>query len=332
MIHNWNIYGHDWAVEHLRRGIVNARVRHAYLITGPESVGKSTLAQAFAMALQCQNPDITARPCGECRACKLVRSGNHPDMIYSQPDANTGALKIEEIRNVTSKIALKPFEGRYRIAILGDFENAAPRTQDALLKTLEEPPGAAIMMVLASSTDAILPTIISRCQSIALTLLPVNMVGSVLAEHFGADPAQASLLSRLSGGRLGWAVRAKQDPTLLQQRTQALDMLETLIGENRAGRFAQAETLAKDKMALGSLLELWQTFWRDVLMIAEDTALPPVNADRVESLQRLAKGMTPQDALAALTATRETLANLAYNVNVRLTLEVMLLDYPGLKR
>ncbi len=332
MMHNWNLYGHDWAVEHLRRGILNARVRHAYLITGPESVGKTTLAQAFAMALQCQNPDVAARPCGECRACKLIRSGNHPDLITVQLDANTGALKIEEVRTVTSKIALKPFEGRYRIAILNDFERAQPRAQDALLKTLEEPPGAAILMVLASSTDAILPTIISRCQNIGLTLLPLNVVGNVLVEHFGADPAQASLLARLSGGRLGWAVRALQDPTLLEQRTQALDMLETLLTQNRAGRFAQAEELAKEKLALIALLELWQTFWRDLLLMTEDTALAPVNADRIDSLKRLAQGMTPQQALAALKATRDTLANLAYNVNVRLTLEVMLLDYPGLKR
>jgi DNA polymerase-3 subunit delta' len=332
MTHNWNVYGHEWAIEHLRRGLVNGRVRHAYLITGPESVGKRTLATAFAMALQCQNPDMAARPCGECRACKLIRSGNHPDLVASQLDGSTGALKIEEVRAVTSKIALKPFEGRYRIAILSDFERAQPRAQDALLKTLEEPPGAAIVMVLASSTDAILPTIISRCQSIALTLLPTHTVGSVLVEQFGADPGQASLLARLSGGRLGWAVHALQDPSMLEQRTQALDMLETLLSENRAGRFSQAEELAKDKLALVRLLELWQTFWRDVLMITEDTALPPVNADRVDSLKHLAQAMTPEDAMAALKATRETLANLAYNVNVRLTLEVMMLDYPGLKR
>jgi DNA polymerase-3 subunit delta' len=331
MTHHWNLYGHDWAVEHLRRGMLNARVRHAYLITGPQGIGKLALAQAFAMALQCQHADITLRPCGECRACKLVRSGNHPDLIYSQLDGSTGALKIEEVRAITSKIALKPFEGRYRIAVLNDFERAQPRAQDALLKTLEEPPGAAILIVLAASTDGILPTIISRCQSLALTLLPQNVVGSVLVEHFGAQPAQASLLSRLSGGRLGWAIRALQDPSQLEQRSLALDMLEALLKENRAGRFAQAEELAKDKLALITLLELWQTFWRDVLLLVEETALPPVNADRVEVLQRLAQSTTPEQALAALKVTRDTLGHLAYNVNVRLTLEVMFLDYPGLK-
>lgn len=314
----------------MQRGIFHARVRHAYLITGPLSVGKSALARAFAMALQCQQADVGARPCGECRACKLMRSGNHPDLIASQLDAATGALKIEEVRAVTAKIALKPFEGRYRIAILSDFERAQPRAQDALLKTLEEPPGNAVLLVLASSTDAILPTIISRCQSIGLTLLPANLIATLLVEHFNAEAGQASLLARLSGGRLGWAIQALQDPARLEQRQGALDLLDHVLAEKRVGRFALAEDLAKDKLALAPLLELWQTYWRDVLLLVEETALPTINADRAPQLQRLAQGMTPQAALTALRATGETLAHLSRNVNMRLALEVLFLDYPGL--
>ena len=90
--HHWPVYGHDWAVNHLRKSMAHQRVRHGYLLVGPASVGKDTLARAFAMALNCRHPDPAQHPCGECRSCQLIASGNHPDMIYSETDASTGAL------------------------------------------------------------------------------------------------------------------------------------------------------------------------------------------------------------------------------------------------
>ncbi|NWG17667.1 MAG: DNA polymerase III subunit delta' [Chloroflexi bacterium] len=332
MSHSWPVYGHDWAVEHLRKALANGRVRHAYLIVGPESVGKETLARAFAQALNCADPDEAARPCGVCRACKLIASGNHPDMLYSQLDPATGTLRIEEVRAVTSRIALKPYEARYRVAIFRDFDRARPQAQDALLKTLEEPPPHAILILLAPATDALLPTIISRSQVISLRAAPVETIRDILIERRNVERAQADLLARLSGGRVGWAMRAIDDPTLLEQRDQALTMLDNLLALNRAGRFEIAEDLSKDKLALYPLLELWQSYWRDVLLIAQGAALTPANKDRCAALERLAGTLMPEEALAALRATRETLQSLNTNLNLRLALEVMFLDYPGLRR
>src|SRR5829696_3324812 len=115
---NWQVYGHDWAIEHLRKGIAHWRIRHAYLIVGAESFGKETLARAFASTLNCTNSDV--QPCGECSSCKRIASGNHPDIVYSERESETSPLKIEEIRSVTQRLALKPFEARYRIAIFRD--------------------------------------------------------------------------------------------------------------------------------------------------------------------------------------------------------------------
>src|SRR5215212_7781395 len=120
--HHWPVYGHDWAVAHLRKSMANRRIRHGYLIVGAESVGKETLARAFVMALNCQHPDAALHPCGECRSCKLIVSGNHPDILMSEADANTGALKIEEVRGVTQRLSLKPFDARHRVAIFRDFD------------------------------------------------------------------------------------------------------------------------------------------------------------------------------------------------------------------
>jgi DNA polymerase III subunit delta' len=330
LTHAWPVYGHDWAVAHLRKGMAHGRIRHAYLVVGPQSVGKSTLAHALAQALNCTEPDENQRPCGRCRSCMLIASGNHPDILYSELDASTGALKIEEIRSVTSRIALKPYEARYRVAIFGDFDHAQPRAQDALLKTLEEPPPNAVLILLAPTTETLLSTITSRSQVISLRPVAIDSLRDILIQHRGAAPEQADLLARLSGGRIGWAIRALEDPALLEQRQEALDLLEQAISHNRAGRFALAEDLSKDKLSMAPLLELWQTYWRDVLLLCEDNSRSPANMDREESLRQLASTISSDEAFTALHATREMLHNLSYNLNLRLALEVMFLDYPGL--
>jgi DNA polymerase-3 subunit delta' len=330
--HHWPVYGHDWAVEHLRKGIANARVRHAYLIVGPESVGKDTLARAFAQTMNCTHADETTRPCGECRSCKLIASGNHPDMLYAELDANTGALKIEEVRTATQRLSLKPYEARYRIAIFRDFDHARGPAQDALLKTLEEPPPQALLILLAPSTESLLPTITSRSQVIALRPVAAEEVRDILVQHRGVSPEQADLLSRLCGGRIGWAMRALDDPDMLEQRDRALSLLENLLDVSRAKRFELAEDLSKDKLGLYPLLELWQSYWRDVLLMCENAPVPPANNDHRDTIERLSARLTAEEAMTALEATRTLLRNLTLNLNLRLALEVMFLDYPGLRK
>ncbi len=330
--HPWPVYGHDWAVEQLRKSMFHGRVRHAYLITGTDSIGKNTLAQAFAMALNCTAPDESQRPCGVCRSCKLILSGNHPDMIYGETDENTGALKIEAIRTVTRSLAMKPFEARYRIAVFPFFDRAQPRAQDALLKTLEEPPPHALIILLARSTESLLSTITSRSQNVSLRPVALNRIRDYLVEHYNAEPEHAELLARLSAGRIGWAINAMLDDALRENRGGALDLLEQCLSYTRAQRFEVAEDLSRDKALLGEILELWQTYLRDLLLLCEGSRVPPANSDRLIALQRLSLSVTSDEVLQALKATRNLLENLQYNLNLRLALEVLFLEYPGLKR
>lgn len=330
---HWQVYGHDWAVAHLRKSLFNARTRHAYLITGAESVGKTTLAQTFAMALNCTADEVAARPCRECRSCRLILSGNHPDLLYSELDENTARLKIEEVRRVTGQLALKPFEARYRIAIFRDFDRAQPTAQDALLKTLEEPSPHAVLLVLARSAESLLPTITSRSQLVPLRPAAAEQVYTILREQFYADDEQAALLAHISGGRIGWALRALSDPEPLEARAAALDQLEQVLQMNRIQRFALAEDLAKDKLALLGLLEQWQTYWRDLVLLAHDSPLDPANYDRREQLALLAGHVSPDDALVALRQTVTLSDQLgSQNLNTRLALEALFLRYPGLHR
>jgi DNA polymerase III subunit delta' len=331
MAHNWPVYGHDGAVDFLVRGMTNGRLRHAYLIVGAPSTGKHTLARIFAMALNCEDADPARRPCGECRTCKLITGGSHPDVMTTETDPATGALKIEAIRGVTSRIAMKPYQARMRVTIMPDFDHAQPRAQDALLKTLEEPPDYAVLVLLAASLESILPTILSRSQIIQLRPAPAVIVRDVLIQRLGMESVEADAISRFSGGRVGWAICAAQDESILQERAEALDLLESIVGMNRGQRFAMAEKLSGDKAALADRLELWLTYWRDVLLQAEGTPVKVCNVDRRAAIERILYTVDSDQARAALHATRALLDRLPTNINLRLALEVMLLDYPGLE-
>ncbi|MEQ8676490.1 MAG: hypothetical protein RLP44_22130 [Aggregatilineales bacterium] len=330
--HNWQLYGHDWAVDYLRKGMIHQRVRHAYLITGVDQIGKSRLAHEFAKALTCLNDDVAMRPCGVCRSCKKAESGNHPDMLFTETDSTTGSLKIEAIRAVTSQIALKPYETRYRVAFFQHFDHAGGQAQDSLLKTLEEPPPHAILLLLANTLEPILSTITSRAQIIHLRPVAANVIKDVLIKHYDQAPDHAELLGKLSGGRIGWAIQAAQNPDLLDQRTQALDMLDDALKMNRAARFELANDLGRDKETLTLLLDLWLSYWRDVLLLAEHSPVKPCNSDRQIAIEQMLYTINAEETLHAIHATQTVLKQLKTNANPRMALEVMFLDYPGLVR
>lgn len=332
-MNHWHIFGHDWAVRYLQQGIANERVRHAYLIIGTPDIGKHLLAHTFASALNCTAPDVAMRPCGECRSCRLMRSGNHPDMLYGELDPVSGALKIDAVRAVISKLMMKPYEARYRIAIFEDFDHAADRTQDAMLKTLEEPPAHAILILLATSLEDLLPTILSRSQIIHLRPVSTETLRDVLMREYGASDDQATPLAHFSGGRIGWAISALQNPEILDQRTKALNLFEQILLGNRRVRFDVAEGLSKDKdkLALYPLFELWLTYWRDILHTLSGNTTSICNMDRVNTIAQFAHALSAEDVLKAIKMTQTTLSQLSANINLRLRLEVMFLDYPYIR-
>ncbi len=330
MTHHWEVFGHDWAVDFLRKSMQNDRTRQAYLFIGPPNIGKTQLANTFAMALNCEHPDVCARPCYQCRSCRLVMSGNHPDLIYSELDPTSGTLKIEEIRSVMQRLALKPYQSRQRVAIIGDFDHALDRAQDAFLKTLEEPPGHAVILLMAESVEGIMPTILSRTQVFSLRPVPSDELAHLLETHYQADPERATLLARISSGRIGWAIGALRDPQILTWREEMLAQLEQVVRMSRFERFKVAESLAKDKAVMAATLELWQTYWRDVTLLIQEAHVKLCNIDHHVALQQMAYDVNAEQALHALKATQQALKTLQTNANPRLLAEALMLDYPGL--
>jgi DNA polymerase-3 subunit delta' len=185
---------------------------------------------------------------------------------------------------------------------------------------------------MAQGIEGILPTIRSRCQWLPLRPAPTNTVRDLLVER-GADDDQATLIARLSSGRVGWALQALENTTVLEERDQILKLLNDAIRGNRVARFAIAETLSaeasKDRDALRYLLEIWQTFWRDVVLHTQDSPIKPCNSDRMVEIQQWSQRIGVEDALRGLKATRTLLYDTLHtNANVRLALEAMMLEYP----
>ncbi|MCS7179396.1 MAG: DNA polymerase III subunit delta' [Anaerolineae bacterium] len=324
---NWDVIGHEWAVHLLRHALEAGELSHAYLFTGPPGVGKGTLARALASALLCQG---AARPCGACRACRLVAGGNHPDLFWVQPESDPGTLKVEQIRELQRHLSRTPAMGSHRVAILDRFDQATPSAANALLKTLEEPPEFVVLILLAPDTDSLLPTIVSRCQVIPLRPLPVARVADALRERWGLEAERARLLAHLSGGRLGWAVRAATDADLLRRRQQRIEEMGALLGAPLTDRFRYAAELAGNPEAVQEALDLWAGWWRDVLLLATgaESAAPEesrlTNLDYRPRLEQLAAQYTPAQVLARIQAIRAASERLRRNANPQLTLEVLL--------
>ncbi len=326
----WPLVGHEWAVQQLQRAISNHRIRHAYLLTGPAAIGKTTLARALAMALNCTN---ARPPCGICRSCELITRNAHPDVSITQAERVGGTLKIDQIRELQHGLSLRPYEARYKVAILRRFHEANPATQNAILKTLEEPAPYVILILTADQPERLLPTITSRCQALNLRPLSLEQTYQTLhATNSTATDQKLTLLTRLSGGRLGWAIRTLDNPSELELRDAALATLEDLLTtDKRVARFQKAESLAHDKGQLRIILEYWLAYWRDALLIASISQTPIVNIDHEEVLHYIAQQASLDAIHTALESTRQALIYLGQNVNPRLCTDNLLLSYPYIK-
>ncbi|MEA3345701.1 MAG: DNA polymerase III subunit delta' [Chloroflexota bacterium] len=325
----WSLIGHSWAVDFLRQSLANGQLAHAYLLLGPPQIGKRTLALELAKALNCLAEE-EERPCGRCPACRKIAHSTHPDVRVLEPE--DGSLKIDQIRQLQRELALTPHEGRYRVAILTDFDQATTEASNCLLKTLEEPPPQVVLCLTAPDTSALLPTIVSRCQLLRLRPLSLETVESALVEHWGVDQKRAALLAHLSGGRLGWAVEAHQQPSILERRTEWLDSLVKLLNEMRVPRFAYAEEASQSPELVADILEIWLSWWRDLLLAHEDNYAEVTNLNRSEEITEYAAQYSLDQIRGALEAVRASQKWLESNANLRLTLEVLLLSFPHPQR
>ena len=334
---NWDMLGHEWAVNLLKEPITRDNFRHAYLITGPQGVGRRTLALRLAQAVNCPQPLAPGEPCRTCRTCQKIEAMQHPDLAVVQAEQIGGTLIVDQIRELQRSLSLAPYEARYRVAILLRFEEAHPSATNALLKTLEEPPSRVILIITAESSERLLPTIVSRCEVLRLRPLSPDTVKQGLQNRWGLPEDEAHLLAHISGGRPGYALKLHQNPELQVQRVKWLADQYQLISASRVKRFAYADQLTKGKdraevkARLRGVLQIWLSFWRDVLLQASDASIPLSNPDQAEEIQNLATHLGLEVAYNMVVSLEHTMRLLDQNINLRLATEVLLLGLPSLQ-
>lgn len=326
----WPIFGHRWAVDLLDRGLRAGRLPHALLLAGPAQVGKRTLATALAAALICQAGD---KPCGQCRSCRLIAQGVHPDVRLVAADdserGRDGVLKIDQIRALQREAALAPMEAPHKVFVLREMERANLPAANALLKTLEEPPAHVVLLLTSARPHALLPTIVSRCQVLSLRALPQPDVVDALAGHWRAPREQATLLARLSEGRLGWAVQRLTDDKAWDERMQRLADARALPDQSRVQRLAYAEELSRSPAVLQPTLALWISWWRDVLLAQQGAGDHVRNIDLAAQVAREAARFDPAQVQRFLARLHAAPTQINQNVNARLLLETLVLHVPA---
>lgn len=335
---NWGLVGHEWAVGQLRASIAAGTDAHAYLISGAAGIGKSLLALRLAQALTCEVSP--GDPCLACRACRRVERGNHPDVRLAGMASQAAGLKPEEaarqkelkigtVREWQRDITLRPYEARRRVLILHDAERLNEEASNAMLKTLEEPPPYATLILVANSTD-LLPTIVSRCRVLRLRPLPRRQVAQAL-EARGVAPADAALMAAWSGGRVGWALGLLERPDEIARRDEQLQALLALQGGAAGMRWAEQrakEYRGGEQELVFAWLELWQGWWRDVMLTAAGCPEGVVNIDRRAELEQAAARHALPAVYAFTVRIGQAARQLRENGNPQLVLENLALNLP----
>jgi DNA polymerase-3 subunit delta' len=331
----WDLIGHEWAVQLFRQHLAQGRTRQAYLICGPDGVGKRGLAVGLAAALSCLNPSRPGDSCGECRACRLIAAGAYPDLHRLEAEHVGGVLKVDQVRELLRQLSLAPYEGRWRIALLLRFHEANASAANALLKTLEEPTSQAILILTARTAESLLPTIVSRCETVVLRPLTAVEIANGLKAR-GVEAGRAAMAAALSGGRPEMAMRLATDERAMVRRKEIAEDLRSLMGTSLVERFQYAEKVTQrgetnERREDGlEVLETWLGLLRLVMHRSYGAAQTGGDPEHDELIEQITAGLQPAEARSAVEATQRTLEGISQNANMRLAFETLMLDLPQL--
>lgn len=319
-----DILGHKQEIAHLERAIESGKVSHAYIFTGEKGTGKHRLASAFAETLQCDDPQN--RPCGECHSCRQALSGNHPDIIYVTHE-KPSSIGVEDIRSqLTGEILIRPYNGKYKIYIIPDAEKMTVQAQNAILKTIEEPPEYAVIILLTSNEQALLETIRSRCVTLKLKPVPDEVVKQYLMEQIEVPDYQADICVAFAQGNIGKAVRLASSEDFMLIKSSAMKLIRNLGNMEISELIEYVKEVQEYKVSIQDYLDILALWYRDMVYYKATKDIDGiVFRDELKTIRDTVKVCSYEGVEEVMKAIENAKTRLGANVNFDLTMELLFL-------
>lgn len=319
-----DIIGHNQIVEHLQNAIRMEKVSHAYILNGENNSGKMMLAEAFAMALQCE--EHGAEACMECRSCRQAKEHNQPDIIYVSHE-KPNVISVDDIRHqLNNDIVIKPYSSRYKIYIVDEAEKMNVQAQNALLKTIEEPPAYGIILLLTTNADAFLPTILSRCITLNLKSVNEDLIKKHLMKKYRIPDYQADVCAAFAQGNVGKAISLASSDEFNELKSAALAVVKKLEDMDLYELNGQIKQISEYKAKIEEFFDLLTLWFRDVLyMKATNDVNNLIFKDEVYDIKKQAAKRTYLGIENILKALEQSRVRLNANVNFDLVIELLLL-------
>ena len=319
-----DIIGHEQIIEHLQNAIGMDKVSHAYIINGPDKSGKMMLAEAFAMALQCEKHGKEA--CMECHSCRQALGHNQPDIIYVNHE-KPNTISVDDIRTqVNNDIDVKPYSSEHKIYIIDEAEKMNQQAQNALLKTIEEPPAYAIILLLTTNADSFLQTILSRCITLNLKAVKEDKIKEYLMKHYQIPDYQADICAAFSQGNVGKAIQLASSEEFGELKASVLQLMKRLEDIDLYEMTGAVKQIAEYKLSVNDYFDLMMIWFRDVLYLkATNDVDGLIFKDEVYDIKKQAAKRSYQGIETILEALEKAKIRLNANVNFDLVIELLLL-------
>lgn len=320
-----DIIGQEQIKEHLQNALTAKKVSHAYIINGEKSSGKEFIAKVFAMALQCEKGEV--EPCQECHACKQALTDNQPDIIrVTHEKPNT--ISVDDIRaQINNDVVIKPYSSRYKIYILNEAEKMTVQAQNALLKTLEEPPEYAVIMLLTANVNSLLPTILSRC--VVLNMKPVadSLVRKYLMEQMQIPDYKAEVCVAFARGNIGKARLLASSEDFENVKNEAVSLLKYIQDMELHEIIAAIKKINDYKLEVNDYLDIMAIWYRDVLLFkATNDVNHLVFREEIQAMRNIASRSSYEGIESVIEALQKAKNRLNANVNFELTMELLMLE------
>ena len=319
-----DVVGHKDILKYISSAVENNRVSHAYILNGERGSGKKMLANLFAMTLLCETGDN--EPCGKCHSCKQAESGNHPDIIrvtHEKPNS----ISVDDIRTqVNNTVDIKPYQGPYKVYIIPQADMMTPQAQNAILKTIEEPPSYAVFLLLTENAETLLPTINSRCVMLKLRNIKDTLIKKYLMENLEIPDYKADMCTAFAQGNMGRAIILANSDHFNEIREEAVQLLKHISEMELNEIVAAVKNISVYKLEITDYLDIIMIWYRDVLLYKATKEIDKVVfKDQLQSIKEQARKSSYEGIELILESLEKAKARLKANVNFDLVMELLFL-------